>query len=131
MRTMNSEQQLEADLVDKVVELGFYEVWEIPAPVAVAWLRHVVGPHFSAEDVTRDSLLSTLSDYIGQFSSSVDVLKTAAQETYPHISFERFPYNHINWEAAAEDYMKHGVLVIGDGHYFDRFHSAFALEDIV
>lgn len=131
MPTLTSEQQLEADLVDRVVELGFYEVWEIPAPVAVAWMRHVIGPHFSEEDITRDVLLSTLSDFIGKFSSPVDVLKTAAQEAYPNISFERFPYNHIDWDAAAEVYMNHGVLVIGDDYYFDRFHSAFALEDII
>ena len=76
-------------------------------------------------------LLSTLSDYIGQFDNSVAVLKQAFAQTYPSISIERFPFNHIDWDAAAKVYMDHGVLVVGNGHYFDSEHHAFALEDII
>jgi hypothetical protein len=131
MPVVSHEEQLQADLVERVVELGFDEVWQIPAPVALAWMRHVLGDGFSAEDITRDVLLNTLTDYIGQFDSAVTVLKTAAQQAYPKISFERFPFSHIDWDAAAKVYMEHGVLVVGDGHYFDRDHNAFSLEDII
>lgn len=131
MASVSRDEQLQADLVDKVVELGFDEVWKIPADVAIAWIRHVLGDHITADDITRDVLLSTLSDYIGQFDDPVAVLKQAFAEAYPDISIERFPFTHINWDAATEVYMEHGVLVVGNGHYFDSEHSAFAIEEIL
>ena len=131
MAMVTRDEQLQADLVEKVVELGFDEVWRIPADVALSWMRHVIGPHMTADDITRDVLLSTLSDYIGQFDNPVAVLKQAFAETYPNISTERFPFTHIDWEAASKVYMEHGVLVVGDNHYFDSEHHAFALEDII
>lgn len=131
MAAVTRDEQLQADLVEKVVELGFDEVWKIPADVALSWMRHVLGEHITADDITRDVLLSTLSDYIGQFDNPVAVLKQAFAETYPKISIERFPFTHIDWEAASKVYMDHGVLVVGNNHYFDSEHNAFALEELI
>ncbi len=131
MAAVTRDEQLQADLVEKVVQLGFDKVWKIPADVALGWIRHVLGDHVTAHDITRDVLLSTLSDYIGQFDNPVEVLKQAFAEAYPGISIERFPFTHIDWDAAVKVYMNHGVMVVGNGHYFDSKHSAFALEDII
>lgn len=120
----------EQELIDRVVELGFDKVWKIPAPVAVAWLEHVLGSRYTAEDITRDVLLSTLSDYMGHFDDSVALVKSVCQEAYPGLDFGNAPFYFIDWDAVAAWYLKHGVLVVGDGHYFDKHISSWSMSDI-
>lgn len=115
------------ELIDRVVELGFDSVWKIPAPVAVAWLEHTLGSGYTKTDVTREVLLNTLTDYMGRFDDPVALVKSACQEAYPTVDFAKAPFVFIDWERVSDWYQKHGVLVVGDGHYFDKHMSSWSL----
>lgn len=120
----------ERELIDRVVELGFDKVWKLPADAGVAWLEHSLGPGYTKEDITRDVLLNTVSDYMGHFDDPVALVKSVCQEAYPGLDFGLAPFYFIDWDAAASWYQKHGVLVVGDGHYFDRHLSSWNMSDI-
>lgn len=120
----------EQELIDRVVELGFDSVWKIPAPVAVAWLEHTLGSRYTQEDITREVLLNTLTDYMGQHHDTLSLVKTVCQEAYPGLDFAKAPFYFIDWDKVVEWYKENGVLVVGDGHYFDKHMSSWSLTDI-
>lgn len=123
-------EQREQELIDRVVELGFDKVWKVPAPVAVAWLEHTLGGGYAKGDITRDVLLNTLTDYMGHFDDPVALVKCVCQEAYPSLDFQKAPFYFIDWNEVASWYLKHGVLVVGDGHYFDKHLSSWSLVGI-
>ena len=144
--TNTSDELLERAVIDRVIAEGFQNVWHIPAAVAIAWWREKYGTGFNSEQVTRDLVLNTLTDYVGEFGSARDALRHAALEAYPKpgtddaakatnagfktIDLDAFPFSFIDWDKAAADYMAYGVKVIAGRHFFDATGAAWRLTSV-
>lgn len=150
MTTLNQhrpgDEELERAIVERVIKEGFQSVWHLPAAVAIAWWRERYGQHLSEDDITRDLVFNTLTEYVGEFGSPVEALKHAAVEAYPKpnteqakragelgiksIDLDAFPFKFIDWDKAAKDYLAYGVKVVNGRHYFDSTGAAWKLTQI-
>jgi len=146
MTELNKSLELERAIIDRVIAEGFQNVWHLPAAVAIAWWRERYGDNLSEDDITRDLVLNTLTEYVGEFDSPVAALKHAALEAYPKpntdqakaagahgfktVDLDAFPFRFIDWDRAAVDYLAYGVRVVGGRHFFDSTGAAWRLGHI-
>ena len=60
--------------------------------------------------------------YLGEYSTRADLVRGLFSMSSPHIDTDVWPYNHIDWDAAADEALagdsERALVSVGD-HWFD------------
>lgn len=65
--------------------------------------------------------------YLGEFPGREELARALFQMDAPHIEITRWPYSHIDWDAAADElFARDGArnLLEVNGHWFDALAQA-------